>query len=659
MLFVSMAGLVSVDLSGQTPDQQGSERQVSRYRFGLNFLLDSRRENVDLVLPGYLPTCGRIVEGSGQGWEVGGLLDYALSPTLRLQGSVGLVRSTGTLVHRGDLFPIRTETGGLVNGRVDQVMEYASTGLDLSLLGSYPLSEKFSLLGGFGLWTRLFSEETQKETAVEPESLLLTNNQRAFTVADGVLLTIRPLVPRIIAGVRYNLPIGGDSWLSPEARASWTPLSWTSVDGSWRTLTLSLGGSIRFGLPGGDHAVAVLPPPDTLQPPPLLIPEIRTSPEVVQVVITEYDSTEALPLLNRVYFDRGSAEIPERYRQIDLPSTTSFSTTDLTGPTLETYYDVMNVIGLRLTRLFHANLTVTGYRNATESDTSLGRRRAEAIEQYLVNTWEIAPDRIEVRGEELPPNPASERTVEGREENRMAQLVSSNPNVTIPIIRNYVQRVATPPLLTFYPKVIHEEPIAGWSITISSRDESWRTLSGEGMPPDEIEWDWRNDSLELPTLPLDLNYQFVVQDSAGNRSETRPIDIYVEMNTLQERLVEERQDTIIESYSLLLFNYNSPEVSRADRALLNAIARRVSPGARVRFTGYTDSLGDARVNRDLAMKRAEAAAEIFDDAVDFELFIEINPEGGEKERYTYRLPEGRSYDRTVIIEVRTPVRRRE
>ncbi len=130
------------------------------------------------------------------------------------------------------------------------------------------------------------------------------------------------------------------------------------------------------------------------------------------------------------------------------------------------------------------------------------------------------------------------------------------------------------------------------------------------------------------------------------------------MKTLQEKLLERQQDTIIESYSLLLFAYNSPEVSRADRALLAAIASRVGPGARVRFTGFTDSLGDSTLNRDLAFERASNAAAIFSDQV-VNVDVSVNPEGGESERYPSELPEGRSYNRTVIIEVRTPITRSE
>lgn len=658
MLLVSMAGSVSAPILAQSPENP-VPAEDSRFRVGLGFLLDSRYDNVDLVIPGYTAECGDLTTASGGGWSGSLLLDYMISTNLRLQGSIGVVSSTGSLRHRGELFPLRGESGAVVNGRVDQVVEYTSTGLELAALADFPFSDRVSGLAGLGMWVRLHSGETHREEAVEPETLLLSNNRREMEIFDGRLFNTLPVVPRIILGGRYNLPVGGDSWLSPELRASWNPISWTSGEGSWRTLTLSLGGSLRFGMPGGEHVVVPPPETDTLIPPPILIPEIRTSPEIVQVEITEYDSIEALPLLNRLFFAQGSAAIPERYLRIDQQRTETFATSDLTGPTLEVYYDVLNVIGLRMRRLDQAILTVTGYRNSRESDTSLGRRRAIEVRDYLIDVWGIEPERIEVRGEGLPPNPAMERGPEGYEENAMVRLEASNPNVTIPIIRRYVQRIATPPSVLFYPKAIAEAGVLRWRIEVDGSEGRWRTIEGDGGLPPSIEWNWRSDSTELPSLPLELSYRLVVEDSAGSVRSTDRREIFVEMTTLQEKLLEQRQDTIIESYSLLLFDYNSPKVSDADRALINAIAARVSPGARIRFTGYTDSIGDARINQDLALRRAEAAAAIFSDAVDFEIFVEINPAGGELERYTYGLPEGRSYDRTVIIEVRTPIRREE
>ena len=662
MFLASMAGSFCVPicspLHAQSPENP-VPIEASRFRVGLGFLLDSRYDNVSLVIPGYTAECGSLTDATGGGWGGAVLLDYMLSSTLRLQGSVGLVRSTGSLRHRGDLFPLRGESGGVVNGRVDQVVDYASTGLEFSALADLPLSDRISALAGLGMWVRLHTGESHREEAVEPETLLLGNNRREMEIFDGQLLGYLPVVPRIILGGRYNLPVGGDSWLSPELRASWTPVSWTTDGGSWRSLTLSLGGSLRFGMPGGEHVVVPPPETDTLRPPPVLIPEIRTSPEIVTVEITEYDSTEALPLLNRVFFAQGSAELADRYLEIEQSATDTFSISLLTGPTLEVYYDVLNVIGLRLRRLDQAVLTVTGYRNSQETDTSLGLRRAEEVREYLIDVWGIGPERIEVRGEGLPPNPAIERGPAGLEENAMVRLEANNPNVTIPIIRRYVQRIATPPSVLFYPKAISEAGILRWSIEVDGGEGRWRTIEGEGEMPRTVEWNWRSDSMELPSLPLELSYRLIVEDSAGSVRATERREIFVEMTTLQQKLLEQRQDTIIESYSLLLFDYNSPIVSDADRALIHAIAARVSPGARIRFTGYTDSIGDSRFNRDLALRRAEAAAAIFRDAVDFEIFIEINPEGGESERYTYALPEGRSYDRTVIIEVRTPIRREE
>lgn len=660
MLLASMAVLFAVDSVAQTTEQVGdtvTSTQPSRFRLGLLFNIATRSESVDLVVPGFAPDCGRLGEGSGSSWSIGGLLDYAVVGRIRLFGSVSFERSSGTLIRRGDPFPIRGESGAVVDGRVDQVVSTSGTGLSFDLLASTPISERISLMAGAGLWTRLLTEEEHREVAVSPSTLLLANDAREMVVADGVLLDHRPVLPRLVAGLRYDLPIGRDSWFSPELRASWTILD-RVTDGSWRSLSLALGGSVRFGLPEGDHAIEIPQPADTLVALPVVIPRVRTFPEVVQVEVTEYDSTEAVPLLDRIFFEKGSTMIPDRYVELDLPASVSFTTAQLDGPTLDVYYNVLNVIGLRMNRLPLARLRLTGYRSSDEPDTALGVARAEAVERYLREVWEIPEDRFELRGRGLPDPAANERIEQGREENRIVTIETTDATITSPVLRRFIQRVATPPSVTFYPNVIAEGGVDSWELVVETNDGPWKRFTGRDSLPRSIEWSWRSDEGELPSIPLELRYRLSVTDTLGTTGTTPWHPIRVAMKTLQEKLVEQQQDTIIESYSLLLFTYGSPEVSRADRALLAAIASRVGPGARVRFTGYTDSLGNEETNRRLAVERATNAATIFEELVD-DAIIEVNNEGGEKERYPYGTPEGRSYDRTVIIEVRTPIIRTE
>lgn len=654
-MLLSMAGF----LSAQIPQSDSLPRpDPTRYRIGLQFGIDSRSDNPDVIIPGFLAECGRLTEGSGRGFHVGLLFEsVAFLGPFAMEVDLGIARLSGTLRHRGDPFPVRSDADAVVNGRVDELLDYSTTGLDLTAVLLVPISRTFTGLVGAGGWFRLHTEETHREVAVEPEELLLSTGQREMEVNAGTLLTYNPLLPHAVVGLRYDLPIGGGSFLSPQGRLSYS--FWDHVDeGSWRSFTFSLGAALRFGLPEKAQDQIVLPPQEEI-PLPVLIADLRTAPAVVEVQITEYDSSEGLPLLNRVFFDHESGTIPERYNLVDLAGSVDFTTASLDGPPLDVYHDLLNIVGFRMQRLPDARLTITGHRNGRENVEGLDLARATAVRDYLLEVWDILPERIEVRAGGYPPRPTLERSDEGFAENAMATLVPSDLNLMLPLIRRYVHRIATPPSVTFYPKAISEPGVRSWMIEIDGDDGLWRRIEGEGELPDSVRWDWRSDSGALPSLPIELRYRLMVVDSIGQSASTPLTPIAVSLTTLQEKLERRDQDTIIESYSLLLFDYNSTEVSGADRALIRAIAGRVSAGAVVRFTGYTDSLGDESINHDLATRRAAEAATIFRAHAPDEVSILISPLGGEREEFPNGTPEGRAYNRTVLIEVRTPSRRGE
>lgn len=624
------------------------------YRFGIFAGIGTSLLNsVDLVIPGYSPVCGDLRDASGGEWSTGLVLDVPFIRRLSWHARLGIRRETGTMTHQGDPFPIRNDDGAIVDGRVDEVIDYRATGIDASLTGSTTLFEGLHAELGLGVWLRLHSEQTLREVAVDPAELLLVNNRREMELNAGNLLPYRAVVPLGVAGIRYDLPIGAESYLSPEIRLSY-PILDRTLEGSWRSLGASLGASVRFGFPGARDDV--IPPPDTVPPPPpVLVANVLTFPEVVTVEITEYDSTDWVPVLNGVFFDEGSATLPERYHQLGIAETSEFSLADLTGTALDVYHNVLNIIGLRMQRLPDATIRITGHRNGRETSQDLALRRAEAIRDYLVETWDIFHERIAVEGGGLPPKPVPERTQEGYEENAVARIIAPNPYIVAPVQRTYILRFASPPSVTFYPRVIAQAGLAGWQLDVEGEGKGWRSFGGNGPLPDSIRWDWTSDSGSLPSLPIKLNYSLTVRDSAGQTASTELMPIDVRMKPV----VPDEPDTLIESYSLLLFDYDSPDVSEADRQLIRAITERVKPGAIVRFTGYTDSLGDAARNRQLGLRRAEGAAKIFREYAPPDVRIVVNDDGGERERFPFNLPEGRSYNRTVVIEVRTPAVRSE
>jgi outer membrane protein OmpA-like peptidoglycan-associated protein len=83
------------------------------------------------------------------------------------------------------------------------------------------------------------------------------------------------------------------------------------------------------------------------------------------------------------------------------------------------------------------------------------------------------------------------------------------------------------------------------------------------------------------------------------------------------------------------------------------IKNDIPPNATVTITGYTDARGDNATNSNLATQRAESIARLL------ALPNVTLDTGGERSRYDNRLPEGRFYNRSVLVRVEVPINRRK
>jgi outer membrane protein OmpA-like peptidoglycan-associated protein len=600
--------------------------------------------------------CDSIDAGSGTSFYGGAFVELPIAGMLSAQFRLGAYVESGELRAAATRpYLIRSPEGIVVEGTYDNVLTFDRTMLAAALGVRYELG-RLDLLGGLELVREIATSHVEQRAALTPSTLLF-NGRRVDDVRSGVVVEPAAAALGLLASIGYSLPISRHAWLVPELSLATTLSDLAGDDSEWRRTRLAVGASVRFDLLHRPEPVEVIDTPVVVVHVPVLRPAITTSPAIVEVRVDEYDSTEAVALLNQVFFDEGSAALPAHYRRLSDSMAARFSIGGLVGSALDVYYDLLNIVGFRMNRLSTSTLTVNGYRNGRESDRTLGRRRAEAIRRYLLDTWRIAPGRIKVTGGGLPASPARETVAEGYEENARAHLDASDPNVVGPIIRNHIKRIANPPSLVFYPRGEAEAGVRSWNLDVMQDSILWKRFAGEGAPPDSIVWDWRSNDRELPTLPMKLGYELAFEDSTGQRAATERLPITVEYRSLKEKLEHRRNDTVIESYSLLLFNFDSPNVSPADQELLRAIAGTiVEPTAVVRITGYTDSLGLESHNRELALRRAAETARILKSLAPAGTTFIVDPNGGERERFPFDSPEGRSHNRTVVIEVRRPAK---
>jgi len=552
----------------------------------------------------------------------------------------------------------------IIYGKIDEESHYTMLGGQLGVLPTLQLENYFenSFLKTLKIKSGLVAEynfyytQADSQRAISPENLLFPNERRTQEYAASSLYFNTPFQLNLLLGLElFKIPLS--SQLSFSLTSSFTQQLWSyNSENTWITGNLQVGFAINYSPEKYDTIYKAPIKIDSTPPPiPNLVSAISTIPDTVSVRIEEYDSVETLPLLNQIFFQQNSNKVLPNYILYSKDSVKYF-TTKITGSALDVYYNYLNIVATRMRNIPSATLEISGYCNGLEKDKKISSERANFVKNYLVNNWGISANRIKTSFGLLPPNPSSEQTQEGTEENSRVEIESDDPRITIPFVRRYIHQKANPPSVVFKPFVETEAGLRDWKIVIMEDTLLWKEIRTKDSVPQEIEWNWRNDENKFPSFPLSFSYYLKVTDNTGRSVLSKVSTIKVAYDSLQFKLENNRNDTLIENYSLLLFDYDSPKISESDKLLLKAIANRIGAKASVTITGYTDSLGTEEHNKTLAIARAKESANFLKSNVPKSVTIIINEDKcGEYQRFNYAIPEGRSHCRTVIIDVRTPV----
>jgi outer membrane protein OmpA-like peptidoglycan-associated protein len=125
----------------------------------------------------------------------------------------------------------------------------------------------------------------------------------------------------------------------------------------------------------------------------------------------------------------------------------------------------------------------------------------------------------------------------------------------------------------------------------------------------------------------------------------------------ERKKVETGSDSTKESYNLILFPFNSAEAGLLnDRIMKDYVYSRCKASSRIVVTGHTDTKGLDNTNLKLSERRAGSVSTGIQKktkgAVGKLTSVGV---GEENPLFTNDLPEGRFYNRTVHVLIRTPV----
>jgi outer membrane protein OmpA-like peptidoglycan-associated protein len=398
--------------------------------------------------------------------------------------------------------------------------------------------------------------------------------------------------------------------------------------------------------------------------PPLLLAELKaamldtdgTTKPIKELIIEDYIRTQYRPLLNFVFFEKGSSELPSRYHKLSSEDATHYSIGKLNEfETLPLYYEMLNIIGKRLKLYPKARITIVGCNddNGTEKNNrSLSRERADKIYSYFLDVWQIEKPRMNIEVRDLPEKPSSVSDSDGTEENRRVEIRSNIWEVVEPVFTTDTVHIPKPPVVRYIPSGVAETGIGQWEVAATENEKKLKDFSGKDTLPTQLDWELEKEN-EGTRAALDtVNASLLLTDRGGQVAESHSISLPVRHYTLADKHREGSIDTIISRYSLILFDFDRSELSESNRHIADFVKDRISDIAKVSIFGYTDRIGTDEYNRQLSELRAQSTQQYI--GLDR---AEVKGYGRRFLLYDNSLPEGRFYSRTVTVIVSTPTKR--
>ncbi|WP_026063320.1 OmpA family protein [Pedobacter arcticus] len=424
---------------------------------------------------------------------------------------------------------------------------------------------------------------------------------------------------------------------------------------SWSVSTVRAGIALKFGKAGKKVII-----PDDETP----LNDVTFSVREPKNIRTTRMVSETLPLLNAVFFNKGSVAIPERYVLLNKEDAKSFKESSLenaqssgmngrSSRQLYAYHNILNIIGDRMRANTSSSISVSG---ASENGAKEGKQFAETIQQYLVNTFGINPSRIAVEGRIKPVIPSEQpggtkELALLREGDTRADITSTSPELLMEVGGSMMK------------------PLQITSTQIDPLD-SCVVLNVDGATKNLKSWsvDLTNDKgvvkhygpfykdqetiAGASVLGNDASGSYKVE-MVGQTNDGRVLRKESKVNLIRE------QEGLEKSFRYsILFNFNQSDAVAAYRKFLtDIVSAKITSGATVRINGYTDIIGEEVYNQKLSADRAIETQNILEKAIALAGISNVKFEtvgfGEDPNRTMFEnsLPEERFYNRTVIIDI--------
>lgn len=643
-------------------------------RFGLNGFYSFVFNNSSFrKIPGTDNCCKNYLGDLGFGSQINGFFEIPLNTKYGLGNRMGWFINKNEFIEADNQLLIIN--GIETNGKFNHFLNTTLNFITLEPYFYYTPIDNLNLSFNLGLNYNLLSEFSQKEE-IDPSLLKGTfkdetnPGKRQRNVFNGELKEINTLITSLGIGISYELPMNKSQTLKlvPEFNFKY---NFTNIikDSIWNQYSLNLGLGIKY-YNYQYYIEPVLPPLPPREPPMFLSFALPVKPPFIEAEVNAYEKDNSgeivesnglkleefvkfslKPLLNYVFFDYNSSEIPNRYILLNKDSISDFNIEKLTNlDIIDTYYNIINIIGYRLKNYTDTQIKLVGNnsnKNEEFNNLNLSQSRAEIIKKYLVDNWNIEENRIEIEYRNIPKEASRDDEESGQKENSRVEILSKDEEISDPIIVNDTLKTFDEKEINFIAKINCSSKINNISLRIFQDDNN--LFFSKNTINDTISlynWIWKvSENLELnSTNPI--YYYIEVEDELGQIFKTYKKILPINRISIDVKRLEKIKDVEYENYSLILFDYGKTELANEHKKVVDFVKSRIKDNSKINIVGYTDSMGDDAINLKISTLRAKATYKRLD-------IKNATYEGkGEKELlFENTLPEGRFYCRTVVINV--------
>ncbi|HEY9169405.1 MAG TPA: OmpA family protein [Lutibacter sp.] len=403
----------------------------------------------------------------------------------------------------------------------------------------------------------------------------------------------------------------------------------------------------------------------------VVVPTVEFSVNAPLNVPGEIRVTETFPLRNYIYFDKESTDISKRYVLLNKDQVKDFKedqvevfapNTAVAGRSkreMTVYYNILNILGDRMGKNPGSKIVLVG---SSENGPAEGKIMAESIKKYLVDVFAVDASRIAIEGRNKPKiseeQPGGTRELALlREGDRRVSVESSSPALLMEF-----QSGPDAPLKPVKIIKVPEAPIESYvTFKVDGADEAFSTWQMEITDENGVVQNYGPYTKEE------------VRISGNTILGTRPEGDYkvkmIGTNKTGEIVTKESTARIVAwtpskveegmRFSILYEFDNANAIAMYNKYLSEVVAPKIPANAKVVIHGHTDVIGEEAYNQTLSVKRANdvkatlqnSVAKLGTTGVTFE--VSGSGENESAAPFGNKLPEERSYNRTVIIDVVT------